>query len=157
MWMAANSIQLAACRRVHLDTATVVASAVPSRWARCTLALGEVSPQRGGKLAGDSQRYNTIRFLTVAVSRCAAQNKTPRHTRATTSALRDGGFRSEVGVDPMHVRIHCLLFGVRAFEFKTRQQPALLHKHSTFANDDQAADASRESQRAAFLQLGGSI
>ena len=35
---------------VHLDTATVVASAVPSRWARCT------------KLAGDSQRYNAHPF-----------------------------------------------------------------------------------------------
>src|ERR1051326_2699419 len=34
----------------HLDTATVVASAVPSRWARCT------------ELAGDSQRYNAHPF-----------------------------------------------------------------------------------------------
>jgi hypothetical protein len=34
----------------HLDTATGVASAVPSRWARCT------------ELAGDSQRYNAHRF-----------------------------------------------------------------------------------------------
>ena len=48
--------------RVPVDTATVVASAVRSRWARCTLALGEVSPQRGGKLAGDSQRYNAHPF-----------------------------------------------------------------------------------------------
>src|ERR1051326_8993215 len=37
-------------KRVHLDTATVVASAVPSRWARCT------------ELAGDSQRYNAHPF-----------------------------------------------------------------------------------------------
>jgi hypothetical protein len=35
---------------VHFDTATVVASAVPSRWARCT------------KLAGNSRRYNTHPF-----------------------------------------------------------------------------------------------
>src|ERR1051326_2086396 len=34
----------------HLDTATVVASAVPSRWAGCT------------ELAGDSQRYNAHPF-----------------------------------------------------------------------------------------------
>src|ERR1041385_7332915 len=39
-----------AAGRVHLDTATVVASAVPSRWDRCT------------ELAGDSQRYNAHPF-----------------------------------------------------------------------------------------------
>src|ERR1051326_7804697 len=37
-------------QQVHFDTAAVVASAVPSRWARCT------------KLAGDSQRYNAHPF-----------------------------------------------------------------------------------------------
>src|ERR1051326_7911973 len=40
----------AICCWVHLDTATVVASGVPSRWARCA------------KLAGDSQRYNAHPF-----------------------------------------------------------------------------------------------
>src|ERR1051326_8505039 len=44
---------------VHLDTATVVASAVPSRWARCTRWLGTANAT------------TPIRFLTVAVSRGA--------------------------------------------------------------------------------------
>src|ERR1051326_449177 len=42
------------------DTAAVVASAVPSRWARCT------------KLAGDSQRYNAHPFSDGG-TRCAPE------------------------------------------------------------------------------------
>src|ERR1051326_11356 len=57
---------------VHLDTATVVASAVPSRWARCT------------KLAGDSQHYNAHPFsdggLLVVAALCERRNPAQRRS-----------------------------------------------------------------------------
>src|ERR1051326_715570 len=64
--------------RVHLDTGTVVASAVPSRWARCT------------ELAGDSQRYNALGqhacvVLAVSAKRWIGRNRiTDTHLRQPT-------------------------------------------------------------------------